>query len=239
MLKDGVRVAGCRAIVAEGGDLLVKGCCFQGLDTAVEVHPIGGSTTELEETMIIPARNQSLIAQTSPSTSSGDETFGWGIKMQLFPGGRTTTRRLVLKHCTLVGQGLLQLGGFSPDSPVHVDMRECAIQATTLVGWLPSSTARTWTHREFVWKGEGNQLDITGQSWVVPVGKVPPGVETGEMSRDQWLKLFESNPISGPIQFSDRPESSSRSNGPADFRVKPTGQGRIGANPELVGPKGS
>ncbi len=86
---------------------------------------IGGSTTLVKQTMIVPA------------TARVAESAGWGIRLQ-FMGGkpRASVRQLTLEHCTVAGSGLLQLAGFSPQSPLQVEARRCAVKAerTSRVG---------------------------------------------------------------------------------------------------------
>jgi serine/threonine-protein kinase len=235
-LKNSGRVDRSRAIVAEGGDLSVRRCCFQGLDTAVEVHAIGGSISEFQETMAIPASNASPITDSLPPTSAMAGFFGWGIKLQFFPGGRPSPRQLILEHCTMVGQGLVQIEGFSSDSPVHVNVRGCAIQTKSVVGWLPVSPSSTWNSQALVWQGEDNLLDVADQSWLTMLGETSQGTQSGTLGRDEWLKLYERNATAAPIQFLPRSQASSESYGPTDFAIKASQGKKAGANPSVVGP---
>ena len=138
-LKNGVPVAGSRAIIADGANLTVENCCFQGLDTAIETHPSGGTTTLVRQTMILPGANQSSISPSSARTSLLEGSSNWGLRVQFYGGGRSTSRRLILEHCTMAGQGLLRLVDFPPADPLQVEARACVIRSMTLIGWEPTA----------------------------------------------------------------------------------------------------
>ena len=122
---NGTKVTGMHALVADGNNLTIENCWFKGFQTALEVHAIGGSTTLVKQTMIVPATRR-----------VADPSAGWGLKMQFMGGNsRGSTRRLILRHCTVAGSGLLQLAGFSPQYPLQVEVTGCAVQTDALVGW--------------------------------------------------------------------------------------------------------
>lgn len=234
LLKDNLWIAGSQAIVSEGGNLTVENCSFQGLDTAIEVRASGGSLTELRNTMIISPGNR-----TSATRESGESRpCGWGIKMVRYAGGHASDRRLVLDHCTVAGEGLLQVDGFSPGYPLQVDISDCALQSRTLIGWVPDTAETKWNSQTVTWLGMGNQFDITESSWVMRVGKRDARSDPEKIGRDRWLKLMkEHNLIPGPVEFVGWPETHPDSMNPVDFDVKQTTQRKIGANSELMGSK--
>lgn len=137
---------GTRAVVADGSNLTIENCWFKGFQTALEVYAIGGSTTLVKQTMIVPATRRvadSAARSSSPAPASSSESAGWGFKMQFMGGNpRGSARRLILRRCTVAGSGLLQLAGFSPQSPLQVEATGCAVRTDVLVGWetIPPET---------------------------------------------------------------------------------------------------
>ena len=235
-LKGSAMVPGSRAIIMEGSNLAVDNCSFRGWDVAVAVFASGGSIAELHNTMILPGRDDDSLPS-SPG-SSKNSTVGWGIRMEFFPSLRSSHRQLVLKQCTVVGQGLLQLVGFSLDTQLRAEITGCAVQSKTLIGWKPGPSEKTWDSRMLIWRGEDNHFEITGPSWVTNLAE--PGSSASEtIDRKKWLALMiERNLVSSPIQFADTPEAHPGTNDLEAFEVKTTGKSTVGAIPSLIGAQG-
>ena len=225
-MVNGTKVNGTRALVADGSNLTIENCWFKGFQTALEVHAIGGSTTLVKQTMIVPA------------TRRVAESAGWGFKMQFMGGNpRGSARRLILEHCTVAGSGLLQLAGFSPQSPLQVEATGCAVQTDALVGWETITPETPSNPRTLQWKGKGNQLDVSGAAWVVPSGKGVLGPAAEAVDRNGWSRIAtEEEPVTGNIQFSSKPEARPESLAPGDYAIEKTEPGKVGASPEQVGP---
>ena len=204
------KVNGTRALVADGSNLTIENCWFKGFQTALEVHAIGGSTTLVKQTMIVPA------------TRRGAESAGWGLKMQFMGGNsRGSARRLILEHCTVAGSCLLQLAGFSPQSPLQVEATGCAVQTDALVGWETITPEIPSNPQTLQWKGKGNQLDVSGAAWIVPSGKGVLGPAAQAVNRNGWSRIAtEEEPVIGNIQFSSKPEARPNHLHPATMRSK-------------------
>jgi len=226
----GVKVTGTRAFVADGSNLTIENCWFKGFQTAIEVHTIGGSTTLVKQTMIVPATRR-----------SADLPTGWGLKMQFMGGNsRGSVRRLILRHCTVAGSGLLQLAGFSPQYPLQVEVTGCAVQTNALVGWETNTPETPLNSQTLRWRGKGNQLGVSGTAWIVPLGKGVLGPTTQAVDRNGWSRIAtEEEPITGNIQFSSKPETPPESLAPSDYAIEQTQPGKVGASPEQVGPDGA
>ncbi|MGC8640020.1 MAG: protein kinase domain-containing protein [Isosphaeraceae bacterium] len=234
-VKGNTGVPGSGAILMDGGNLTVEDCCFQGLDAVVEFHASGGSKAKL--------RNTIIIGSTQPSArgSAPDKAdfAGWAMKVERYPGGRSDTRQLILDHCTVVGEGLLRLKGFAPSSSLQVDISACAIQSKTLIGWVPNPAETKWNPRTVGWLDAGNQLEVTGPFWVVPVEKPATGGAAERIDREKWLNLVKPHElIPGPVEFLGQPETHPESIEPKDFEVKQTTRKKVGADPARVGPGG-
>src|SRR5271157_381571 len=224
---NGTKVTGMRALVADGNNLTIENCWFKGFQTALEVHAIGGSTTLVKQTMIVSATRR-----------VADPSAGWGLKMQFMGGNpRGSTRRLILRHCTVASSGLLQLAGFSPQYPLQVEVTGCAVQTDALVGWETITPETPSNLQTLQWKGKGNQLDVSGAAWIVPWGKGVLGPATKAVDRNGWSRIAtEEEPVIGNIQFSSKPEARPESLAPSDYAIEKTEPGKVGASPEQVGP---
>ncbi len=226
-VANGTQVSTAHALVADGSNLTVENCWFKGFQTALEVHAVGGSTTRVKQTMIVPV-NRSL----------GDSGTAWGIGMQFMGGDlRGSARRLVLDHCTVTGTGLLQLAGFSSQHPLQVEASGCAVQTGALIGWQTSTAEWLPNSLPLQWKGKGNQLDITGAAWIVSADKGRLKPELQAIDRNGWQRIAqEEEPITGTIQFSSKPDASPESLAPSDYKIEKSEPGKVGINPEQVGP---
>ena len=216
------------ALLADGSNLTIENCWFKGFSTALEVHAIGGSTTLLKQTMIVPA------------TPGVADSAGWGVRMQ-FMGGTLggSARRLILEHCTIAGSGLLQIAGFSPQSRLQVEATGCAVQTDALIGWemITPATPLNPQALHWIWTGKGNQLDVSGANWVVASSKEVLGTAAEIVDRNGWSRIArEEEPVTGSIQFSSKPETRLESLSPGDYTTEKTEPGKVGASPEQVGP---
>ena len=215
------------ALVQDGGNLTVENCWFKGFQTGLEIHLIGGSTTLVRQTMVVPA-----------TRAVADSSAGWGFRMQFMGGNlRGSSRRLILEHCTVAGSGLLQLADFPNQYPLQIEVRECAIQTNSLIAYETTASEPPPDTLPLQWKGRGNQLEVTGASWIIPSGKGTLAPALQNMGRDGWSKFAkEEAPVMGKIQFSSKHTAGSESTTPTDYRIEKIEPGKIGANPEEVGP---
>jgi hypothetical protein len=234
-------MAGSRAIIADGGNLTVENCWLKGFDTALEVHASGGSRTQIRETMAISAVQTPWLATPGSTTLAAvRESAGWALRVELMGGNRRgADRRLILEHCTVTGAGLLKLAGFSQTSPVQVEVKGCAMQTKTLIGWEPNPGGTPFDRRALQWQGEGNQLDVTGPSWILQSAIAATNSPSEVASLDSWSQLArESEPVAGGIEFLPNPKGRPESPRPHDFAVKSSAGRRVGADPRAVGPRG-
>jgi serine/threonine protein kinase len=228
------RVRGSRAFFSSGGALTVDRCWFQGFDEAVEVAAMGKAHTQIRQTVFFPAGDQSAV--------SAPEWYGWAIKLN---GGRgtqtkTTSPQLIIDHCTAEGAGLFDVTGSPAPSILEVEVKHCAIRAEAVL----ACKADRPPNQQIGWRGEGNQYDIRGRSWIVlHPSEGTPAFSSGATDLDGWSRLFtnDANPIRSKLKFvSGRPVRSALIQ-PYDFAIEGLGpsQTKPGADPELVGPWGN
>ena len=231
-METGSDPAGSRAVDSEGGDLTVEDCFFAGFATALEVHSIGGATTTLRQSMIVPAAGR-------PSPSVPPDRPGWGLRMEFMSGGQAgSTRKLILDHCTFAGSGFLQLAGFSPQYPLRVEPRGCAVQAEALVAWEPAQREIPLDRTSVQWSGQGNHLDITTPSWIVMSAGDDARADQGDHRPGE---LVEGRRRGGPDPrehpLRDQSRLATRDDPAGRFRDRSTGPLKAGADPDQVGPK--
>jgi hypothetical protein len=230
----GPRLKSSRALVFDGGELDVGHCWFQGFDKAIEVSALGGTVARIQQTMIVPA------AGLAPSLAQSPEMHGWGVKVQLAPGGGPQ-RHLILEHCTVEGAGLLDLASSSPAlTPLRVEVQHCALRAEALLAWKPNKPGDPLM-AQIQWLGKGNQYDVLGRSWIVlSASQGTPAFSITVTDLESWLRVAsnESDPIRAKLRF--RIDSRARSGPlePPDFEIEASGspQTKPGADPEEVGP---
>ena len=166
------------------------------------------------------------------------QPIGWALRIRRAPGGNTKERRrLVLEHCTAKGAGLLDLVDFSPQSALQVGIKQCAVMAEALLAWQTSKPATPLTAEALDWRGNGNQYDIRGKSWVVLSTEGMTELPDGPIDLASWRsKVAEQDPIPPPVRFRVDPESLSESPQPSDFAIIDPEVRPPGADPDRVGP---
>jgi hypothetical protein len=167
-----------------------------------------------------------------------DRPIGWAARVRRLPGGNTNIGRSLLReHCTAKGEGLLHLVDFSPQAPLQVDLRHCAVLVDALLAWQTPGPGTPQVAEALAWKGEGNQYDVHGKSWVVLSSEGTPELAEGPVDLASWRsRMTERDPLSPPIRFRTPPESLSQSPEPGDFAVIDPEVRPPGADPDRVGP---
>ncbi len=219
--------AGSRALVSQGGTLTVAGCWFEGFDAAIEIEALAASRSTIRQTMIVPGAGRPTTEDALPNR------VGWGVRF-LFTSGAGAKRELRLEHCTFAGAGFLRLAGVSDQAPLSLIVHDCAVQSDSLISWEPSPPDVPLDASSLKWVGEGNQLDVTGKSWIAPATAKAPVVEDLE----GWMKLaVERDPVRKSILFPLGQQTKSGGATPQSYSVDPTGAHRPGADPAEVGPR--
>ena len=157
---------------------------------------------------------------------------GWGALGVCFGGGpRDGARSVVFEHCTIAGEGMLQVEGFSERSPIRLDVSSCVVKVGRLLDWKPSPPDAPCTPRALAWTGSQNQLEIAGDAWLDGPG-VPavPSLETWEQ------QYVERDPIRVGVRFSMAPETPDGRLTPAAYALVNAPTPAPGAGPGDVGP---
>jgi serine/threonine protein kinase len=217
---------GTVALLSDGAHLKVDRCWFQGFGTAIEARALGGSSTEIRQSIFVG----SLAA----------ERPGWAVRYRYQGGGRRTGRRLAFDHCTVSSWGWLELVGFAPEAAPQLEVTACAIRTEALVAWEPARPDIPLTRESVKWTGKGNLLDVRGRSWVVRSRDLAPGLPPDITNQESWSRVVEElDPLTGEIEFPvaapSAPESL-RESQVFTIRVTPHGAANVGADAALVGP---
>jgi serine/threonine protein kinase len=225
------RVRGSRAFFSSGGALAVNRCWFQGFDLAVEIAAMRNAHALIEQTVI--------FANVDPARPQPTPWYGWAIKLTGEQALQTknASPQLILDHCTFEGAGLLDLTGNPVPSTLRVEIKHCAIRAEGIL----ACNAGTPPDSQIEWRGEGNQYDIQGPSWIVLHAREgTQALSAGATDLDGWTKLFtaDNKPIRTPLKFLTEPRARSALIQPYDFAIAGSGpsQSKPGADPDSVGP---
>ncbi len=91
-------------------------------------------------------------------------------------------------------------------------MRECAVQTNSLIGYETTASKPPLNTLPLQWKGRGNRIEVTGASWIVPLGKGTLAPALQNIGRDGWSKFAKEDvPVMGKIQFSSKHAAGSES----------------------------
>jgi serine/threonine-protein kinase len=224
---------GSAGLLFQGKSLSATGCWFENFDQAVVVDAFGGSTSRLRHCMFIRTRME------SPG--------GWAVRVRRTGGGfAKTVRKLELEHCTTKGEGFLAFSQFTEQSPLAVDLKACAVMTEALLSWeaeTPEKTPVPPTRKALSWRGQENQLDVRGKSWVLagPNGGPTVPLADGPSDLESWTKQLgaEVDPVHPPVRFATDPSALPEHPGPDDFATGEKGANAPGADASRVGPLGS
>ncbi len=227
-LKGGT-VKGSRAISCEGV-LDVTGCFLEGFDRGIEIRAVNSTPIQIKETMFVP------------STTAAPDWYGWALRVDILSSvaaqPNAPGHRLVLDHCTIDQVGFLELASGTSQSVLQIDAAHCAIHAEALLACPgpPNNPSQAAIER-IRWFGSGNQLDITGKSWIlVSAERGTAALSKAVVDLDSWLKTAarEEQIVRSKIQFKTEPRSRIDPLEAADFAIQ--GEANTGANPARVGP---
>jgi eukaryotic-like serine/threonine-protein kinase len=221
---------GSRVLTVEGKDLTIDRCWFQGFDKAIHIDAFNGSFA-IRQTMIVSG------SPVAPATPSATDWYGWGVEVQLTPGGSGEKRKLVLEDCTFDGAGLLDIVPGPVPLPLDVAVKRCAVRARAILSCPQEHLA------QIRWQGEGNQLEILEKCWIVLSSRMgTPALSTSVIDLESWSKTVgnEKGSIGSTINYHTTPAARPYPSRPRDFAIDATGSPRIkaGADPEKVGPWG-
>jgi eukaryotic-like serine/threonine-protein kinase len=234
-ITGGLHPKGSRAIVSDGGILEVNRSWFQGFDETVDITAMNRTPARIRQTMIVPASGPAQAQSHPPGW------YGWGVKLRIGAGGGANTTNpsphVILDHCTVEQNGLIDATNSSASSPLAVEVDHCAVKAEALLACkrdiTPSSQVR--------WRGVGNQYDILGRVWIVlSASEGTPAFSNAATDLQSW-SLFapgDSEPTQEKLEFLTDPMARMELTQPHDFKIQgPVArQIRPGASPELVGP---
>jgi eukaryotic-like serine/threonine-protein kinase len=230
-ILNGVR--GARAALVEGLETSVVNCWFEGFDPAIDMVLHAQSRVRLTHSMIVGGDSAGSTRVWDLGGSLGRGTGDRSTENQIHK------RSLEIDHCTLTGEGMLALDGFTAQSPLTVDIKDSVVQARALLQWKAGDAN---TLRQGVrWSGKGNHYDVSGDAWVA----LPPKGESnlleplpdGPASLEQWVTMMpnEIGAKKEELRFSGG-GSQGVSRGPKDFAPP---EPNVGANPSVVGPQQS
>ncbi|WP_165070981.1 serine/threonine-protein kinase [Paludisphaera rhizosphaerae] len=220
---------GSRAVVSDGAVLDVSDCWFEGFATALEIQAMAGPQHTIRQSMFVPGGTPTEAVQAEKSVRRG-----WAAKIAFGGGGvRDAGRSIRMEHCTVAGEGIFQIAGFSENAPLLLDVVSCAAKVDRLIDWTPAQSDDPWKPGLLKWSGVDNQLDVIGDAWVAG----PNGV-AAVAGFDDWSKAFqETGAIRTGVQFSMAPAAVDGRLTPNAYSLVRPDATRPGADPQLVGTK--
>jgi len=236
-----VATPGSRAVAVEGGDLTATGCWFEDFDRPLDVSSYGGSVASLRHCMMVQSGPDDPAARPAGSPAPAV----WAVRLRSMPGEfAETIRRLKMDRCTVKGQGLLELDGFTSRGPLSAGVTGCVVSTDALLAWTPGGGAAGPGREALAWSGADNQYDVRGQSWVrlAPGSGAPAApMPDGPHDLETWTRLLgaERDPVPPPVRFATEPSAVFERPEPRDFAVKGQGDRSVGADPAHVGPGAS
>jgi serine/threonine protein kinase len=229
------------ALCSNGGAIAVDYCWFQGFATAIHVAAMNQSTAQIRQSMIVPGPS------CDPAHVQPPEWYGWGVTLQLGSGGRVPANNpkphLKMEHCTIDGAGLIDLTGNQGQSALQVEVKDCVVRTEAVLAYQPRKNGESFPE-QIQWRGEGNQYDVLGKSWIVLSPSLgTPALSCSVIDLGTWLQLIPNESASiraKPVFRNDQGPRSGLAR-PHDFALEGQGSSpnRPGANPDWVGPWGS
>jgi serine/threonine-protein kinase len=227
---------GSSAVKLEGGILSASGCSFVNFDRAIDLACFGGTNATLTHCLMV-------MTAPGPQEALGG---GWALRLRSMPGVfDKASRKVVLDHCTIKGQGVVAFEGFSPASPMKINASACAVVADGLISWLyaPDDKDKVPTRESMIWTGQDNQYEIRGKAWVQTGAQGSPlaPMQDGPTDLETWERKLgsEQSPRAAPVKFATEGASHSSHPSPTDFAVAGEGgKASVGADPAFVGPEG-
>jgi eukaryotic-like serine/threonine-protein kinase len=230
--KLGPRVKASCAVFSEGGLLTVNQCWFEGFDRAIEVNASNPTRTYIRQSMMVP--------ELAPDHVNPAEWYGWGVKFN-FSGAvialaKNPPAHVILDHCTVEGSGLIDLTGWKGPGHVEAELKQCVVRTSALLAIESKTQPAVQIH----WRGDGDQYDILGHSWIVLSATAgTPALSCDITDLPSWAKFAEEiKPITNTLLYRVDPGKRSSDLRPRDFAVAPgeSGKPQPGADPDKVGP---
>ena len=205
---------GSRFALAEGRKAAVDGCLFEGFDTALAVEAGAGMAVSLKRSIFLAAK-------------PGDELTGRAARVRsMF--GQGAGCRVSVEGCSARSGLFLDVGNFSAETPLEVEVAGSALLVKALVGFEgdaknnaigPDSAVR--------WKGKDNRYQVAGPAWAAF-----PGAPT---DLDSWSKLTrETGSKVQPLKLAKEPPDPAT---PKDCAILDEEGKPVGADPSQVGPE--
>ena len=110
---------GSRFVLAEGRKATIDGCLFEGFDTAVHVEANRGMSVSLARSIFLSAK-------------PGDEAIGRAIRVHSIYG-QGAGSRLSIEDCSSRSGTFLDVGNFTPATPLEVEVVGSALLVKALL----------------------------------------------------------------------------------------------------------
>jgi eukaryotic-like serine/threonine-protein kinase len=203
---------GSRFALAEGRKASIDGCLFEGFETALHVEANPGMSVSLKRSIFLSAK-------------PGDDAIGRAVRYRSIYG-RETGCKLSVEDCSTRAAAFLEVGNFSPMTPLEVEATSSAFLVKMLLGFEGDATAPIGAQAALRWKGKDNLYKVTGPAWASFPG--------APVDFDAWSKLTgDSGGKTQDLKLAKEPPDPGT---PKDCGLLDEANKPVGADPSKVGP---
>lgn len=210
------------AIQGSGRRTTVANSWFAGFDAPVVVEAVRGAQIAVENCLV--TRDRSTVEP--PRT-------GWAVAVtRVTPSGRSP-RTMRIRHCTVVGLGIVGLRRFSPEDPARLTVESNVVQGPAVMMWDSESPFP----RGLDWQGRDNLFDLRSPDHWVVLGPGSSATESAPSGFEAWCRAVrvEEGSTARSAPFVGSAGVAPEDRGPADFVL--VGQKvAYGIRPSDVGP---
>lgn len=212
---------GATAVVSKGGSLEIDGCWFEGFDSAVEIRAMAGVEHRIRGSMFVPGGTAVEADKAKLSVRRG-----WAVRSVLEGGGvRDGKRTVALANCTILGEGLLKMEGFTEATPLRMDVSSCVAKVERLLDASPPP----WSPKALAWQGKANRFEVVGESWASGAAIANAG---------DWAKLYQEADLEdAAVRFTMEGKASDGHLPPEAYSLVGASGSPRGADPGGVGPR--
>jgi serine/threonine protein kinase len=210
-----------RAVFARGIHTQAILCFIHGFDTPLELISYQNSNARLEQCM--------LVAPYDSPASTGSLT-GWAVRLRVEMSRPSSTRRLTIDRCTIVGAGLTRLEGNLEQSPLKLEVSNTVVVGQALALWPNAPFPGSMT-----WLGHENAYELSGDSWILPAPDCKTLNETQPGNLESWAKtpgVTDAKSHEQILKFAVQPTGAGQS--PSDYKLVDLPDPKPGADPGLV-----
>ncbi len=217
-----------RLAVVRGQHAVIEDSIFIGFDRVIEIYVYPKHEYQIEN----------CVFDWPPGVT--DRRNGVAVRLVARPALGGLSSEFLIQDCTTRNaQSLIETRGVSELTKLVVNCSNSAIEAETLVRWLPGKDDAEPTPfpQGLKWNGQGNRYGILGTYWVVTSDD---GLQTSEdlpSDLESWVDLMgQDDSTQEQVDFAN-PDRANPPGDPNLYQLLPSGGETLGADPSQLGPR--